>query len=69
MMEADKNSPIILGMPFLKTARAVIDLQDMKVTLTNVTYDITTTPTVKSGDVPAMDDYGDPTNIPTLDKR
>ncbi|XP_076959511.1 uncharacterized protein LOC143635610 [Bidens hawaiensis] len=44
-MEADERVPIILGHPFLRTAKALIDVYDGRVTLRvsdeNVTYDIT----------------------------
>ncbi|XP_076907636.1 uncharacterized protein LOC143564160 [Bidens hawaiensis] len=43
-MEADKKVPIILGHPFLRTAKALIDVYDGKITLRvgdeNVTYNI-----------------------------
>ncbi|XP_076902631.1 uncharacterized protein LOC143557442 [Bidens hawaiensis] len=44
-MEADEKVPIILGHPFLRTAKALIDVYDGKITLRvgdeNVTYDVT----------------------------
>ncbi|XP_076885022.1 uncharacterized protein LOC143534409 [Bidens hawaiensis] len=43
-MEADEKVPIILGRPFLRTAKALIDVYDGKITLQvrdeNVTYDV-----------------------------
>ncbi|KAK1431640.1 hypothetical protein QVD17_08144 [Tagetes erecta] len=44
-MEADDKIPIILGRPFLRTAKALIDVFDGKITLRvgeeNITYDVT----------------------------
>ncbi|XP_076956420.1 uncharacterized protein LOC143631591 [Bidens hawaiensis] len=43
-MEADKKVPIILGHSFLRTAKALVDVYDGKITLRvgdeNVTYDV-----------------------------
>ncbi|XP_076939529.1 uncharacterized protein LOC143608361 [Bidens hawaiensis] len=43
-MDADEKVPIILGRPFLRTAKALIDMYDEKITLRvgdeNVTYDV-----------------------------
>ncbi|XP_076954443.1 uncharacterized protein LOC143628861 [Bidens hawaiensis] len=43
-MEADEKVPIILGRPFLRTVKALIDVYDEKITLRvgdeNVTYDV-----------------------------